>query len=199
MNKKTVMIASGATGLILTLGACGTETYEYQVSGIVETQQVDYECPGVDIAMDAVAFEAKPVPKKKPDGNSANDSEVKAKPTPKPSSSTTKPSSGSSKKGTPTAKSSPTASASKTGKTSKKPSNKGVKLNKKPEKPEKVKNGKVPKLKYTFKPKGCEAEYEIFVTDGSGNLYEQDVRKVDYDRCAQLRVKTKLFPGCTTS
>lgn len=150
VNKKTAVIASGIAGTILALSACGTGSYEYQVSGVVQAEQIDWDCPGEGIAMDAVAFVAKPT--KASDKKSA---------TPKPVK------------------------------------NKGVKLSKKPDKPERIKSGKVPGPKFKFAGDGCETEYEIFVLADDGYLYEQDVRKSDFDNCAQMRVKKKLFPLCT--
>ena len=59
VNKKTVKIASGAAGIILAVSACGTKTYDYDVSGVVQEQYLDYEdCPGVNLSMDTVAFVA---------------------------------------------------------------------------------------------------------------------------------------------
>lgn len=211
MNKKTVMIASGAAGLILTLSACGTETYEYQVSGTVQDQWLDYDCPGEDIAMDAVAFVAgtgkgsstggggkgtksdSKGSSKKDSGDGDKDKKGSDK---KKNEQSKKPSTGTASSGGSTggtSKSSPTAKAST--------KNKGVKLKSKPEKAEKIKNGKLPKPKYRFKPEGCDNEYEIFVLDANGDLYEQDVRKADYDKCLAAKVRSgqskKLFPLCT--
>lgn len=208
MNKKTVMIASGVVGLILATSACGDETYEYQVSGPVEGQQIDYDCPGEDIAMDAVAFVTggkKPGGTKKTESDSGDTSsdnksdtkKVEKKPqaqAPAVKPSTKSPSPTASKGAT----KAPTRAASATPSPVK---NKGIKLKSKPEKPEKLKTGKLPKLKYKFKPKGCETEYEVFVWGKGGYLYEQDVRKVDYDKCLAAKVKAgqkaKLFPLCT--
>lgn len=207
MNKKTVMIGSGALDLILGLGACGTETYEYQVSGEVLEQYVDYDCPGADLALDAVSFELRGGKggKKKSDSNSSDtdtDSgteqqaapQAKSTATAKAPTKTPKATTGtSSKGGTKSATPSPTP-------TVKKVSNKGVKLSKKPEKPEKLKGLVVPKPVYKVKPKGCETEYEIFVLSG-GKLYEQDVRKVDFDKCGRAPIPkgytNRLFPLCT--
>jgi hypothetical protein len=218
MNKKTVMIASGVVGLILASSACGSTTYSYDVSGLVEGQQVDYDCPGTDLSMDAVAFvsgkggSGGTGGKKKSDsGSSDGDSgsgdsgkkksdkkadtkkvdKAPAKGDQKANGSVAQPKTGTSANLTPSASTKPV----------KLRANKGVNLNDKPEKPEKLKSKKLPKVKYQFKPHGCKAEYEIFVWGKSGYLYEQDVRKVDYDKCLSAKVEkglsAKRFPICT--
>lgn len=213
VNKKTMTIVSGAATGILALSACGGGTYDYQISGLVQGQQVDYDCPN-DLSMDAVAFVAgnggggkKSSGKKssKSDDTSDSDSDTTSQQQKSAVSGTT---------ATKTPSKAPSASASQkpstgsgTSQRSATPSatpsvkNKGVKLDKKPEKPEKLKGKKLPKVKYKFKPDGCETEYEIFVLADDGNLYEQDVRKVDYDKCEAAKIpagkKNKLFPLCT--
>lgn len=73
------------------------------------------------------------------------------------------------------------------------PVSKGVKLKKKPDSAERV--SKVPTPKYRSKPRGCKVDdYELFIRS-NGSLYEQDVRKVDYDKC--LATKSARFPRCT--
>lgn len=223
VNKKTVKIASGAAGIILAVSACGTDTYDYEVSGLVQGQQVDYDCPGEDIAMGAVAFVSggnKGGNKgSKNSNNSSSSSDSDSSSSSSDGNKTQKQSklaSGTTSSKAPTkaptkAASTPASKAPSTGSgtsqrsssPSAKPSvkNKGVKLKEKPEKPEKLKGKKLPKLKYKFKPNGCETEYEIFVLADDGYLYEQDVRKVDYDNCVTAKIpagkKNKVFPLCT--
>lgn len=206
VNKKTVKIASGVVGLILGASACGGETYTYDVSGPVEGQQIDYDCPGTDLSMGAVAFIAgsgkgssggssgKKSDSKSPEDKKADDKKVEKRPqaqAPAVRPSTKSPS--------PTATKPATKAPSKA--PSKAPANKGVSLKSKPEKPERLKSKTLPKVKYRLKPKGCETEYEVFVWGKDGYLYEQDVRKVDYDKCLATKVKAgqkaKLFPLCT--
>jgi hypothetical protein len=187
MNKKTAAIASGATGLILTLGACSTATYQYTVSGRVQGQQITYDCPGEDVALDTVAFTA--------GGKKKNNNGVGAASPSRPPASN-KPS------GRNTGKSSSGTTASSTPKPSttaaKVKSNKGVTLSEKPEAPEMVKSGKVPSPPSRLNLRGCKVDdYEIFVLDGNGVLYEQDVRKVDYNKCNAYKGTIKLFPRCT--
>lgn len=186
VNKKTAMIASGIAGTILALSACGTGSYEYQVSDVVQAEQIDWDCPGEDIAMDAVAFVAKPTKpsktSKKSDSKKSDDKGDNKK---------------DSKKSSKSAKSGDTKTSDKKSATPKPVKNKGVKLSKKPDKPERIKSGKVPGPKFKFAGDGCETEYEIFVLADDGYLYEQDVRKSDFDNCEQMRVKKKLFPLCT--
>lgn len=174
VNKKTAMIVSGAAGIILTASACSGETHEYQISGLVQGQQIDYDCPGEDVAMDAVAF----VTGK---GGSSGGSGGRS-----------------------SSSSSNSNSDSDHGKKSSKPAapkNKGVKLEKKPEKPQKLKGLTIPKLLIPANLKGCEEEYEIFVLAKDGYLYEQDVREADYRKCEGAGIpagqKARLFPLCT--
>lgn len=221
VNKKTVKIASGAAGIILAVSACGTKTYDYEVSGLVQGQQVDYDCPN-ELSMDAVAFVTGKGGGSKGSKNSGSSSSSDSSDSDSSSSSnnntTTNNRQQQNRASGTTASKAPSSAASATA--SKAPStgsgttqrsasptatpsvkNKGVKLKKKPEKPEKLKSKKLPKLKYKFKPRGCETEYEIFVLANDGNLYEQDVRKVDYDNCLKAKIpagkKSKLFPLCT--
>lgn len=226
VNKKTVKIASGAAGIILAISACGTETYDYKVSGLVQGQQVDYDCPN-ELSMDAVAFVAGSKPsgggksgsKNSGSSSSSDSSDSDSSDSDSSSSSNTTTnnrqqqnrSSGTTNSKAPSkAASTPASEAPSTGSGTTRRSasptatpvkNKGVKLKEKPEKPEKLKGKKLPKLKYKFKPEGCETEYEIFVLADDDYLYEQDVRRVDYDKCLKAKVpagkKSKLFPLCT--
>lgn len=221
VNKKTVKIASGAAGIILAVSACGTETYDYEVSGLVQGQQVDYDCPN-ELSMDAVAFVTGKGGGSKGSKNSGSSSSSDSSDSDSSSSSNNNTTTNNRQQqnrasGTTTSKapssaaSAPASKAPSTGSGTTQRSasptatpsvkNKGVKLKKKPEKPEKLKGKKLPKLKYKFKPRGCETEYEIFVLANDGNLYEQDVRKVDYDNCLKAKIpagkKSKLFPLCT--
>jgi hypothetical protein len=218
VNKKTVVIASGAAGIILAVSACGTDTYDYEVSGLVQGQQVDYDCPN-ELSMDAVAFVTgkgggggRSSSKKSSSDSSSSDSSDSSDSSSTTtnrqqnrSSGTTASKAPSKAASTPASKAPSTSSG--TNQRSSSPSaappvkNKGVKLKKKPEKPQKLKGKKLPKVKYKFKPKGCETEYEIFVLADDGYLYEQDVRKADYDNCVKAKIpagkKNKLFPLCT--
>ena len=193
MNKKIAVITATVTGGILTLSACSKSDYSYEVSGIVQEQYVDYEdCPLDNLAMEHVGFSEASnggtgSSKKSDNGSSGKkaDGPVKKQDSPTKKASTAPSTSGGAGLGT-TAKPSAKPSA-------KAPSNKGVKLKSKPEKPERVKNiGKPAK-----KQKGCKEEYEIFVLANDGYTYEQDVRKVDYDKCLEAKVEPKLFPLCT--
>lgn len=189
VNKKTIAILAGSVVLPLGLVGCSEgsgKTYSYEVSGTVEAAHVDYECEG-DLAMEPAAFVAggtKPRPKKADPGGSSSDSD----------------SSGDAKKGE-SAKKDVAASKAPASKTpSKAPASAskapakpgGVKLSKKPDKPERVTKVKPPKYKH--KPKGCHEEYELYVKNREG-LFEQDVREVDYDRCSDKARES--FPACT--
>lgn len=197
-------IISGAATGILALSACTTETYEYEVSGIVQGQQIDYDCPGEDIALDTVAFEAGKgrgtgSGKKKKNADADDSGEQAA---PQGEKAVTKaPSKTPSKAPTATAGPNNGSKAVTPSPTAKKVSNKGVKLKSKPEKPERLKGLKIPKALYKAKPKGCETEYEIFVLANDGYLYEQDIRRADYESCEKAKIpvgeKAKVFPLCT--
>lgn len=82
----------------------------------------------------------------------------------------------------------------------KKVSNKGVKLKSKLEKLERLKGLKILKVLYKVKLKGCEIEYEIFVFVNDGYLYEQDIWCVDYESCEKVKIlvgeKVKVFLFC---
>jgi hypothetical protein len=197
MNKRTVAILGGTVGVILTLGGCGGTTYEYKVSGTVSGQHVDIDCPkskGV-LSMEAVSFDTgkNKSKKSKSKGSSATGSKS-AKPKSKVSKTAKTKTLGSTG-----SKASPKATTTKRP-TQKTIQNVGVLLSEKPDKPEKLKSLSVPREKYTAFRKGCEREYEIFVLSG-GHLYEQDVRKVDYNNCQRARAPKgriyKLFPLCT--
>lgn len=211
VNKKTVVILGGTVGLILGASGCASSTYEYQVSGDVVSQQIDYKCPKKTLSMEAVAFvtgkhkSTGSGSKKKSDSGSGKKDDSSGTVAKKDSSgsspkSTKTPSATPSKKGTDTGTGtsrSTTRTASAT--PSPKPlRNKGVTFSSKPDKPEKLRS--VPKV-ITWH-KGCKVDdYEIFVVDKKGNLYEQDVRRTDYNNCARAGIpkgkKYKLFPLCT--
>lgn len=194
VNKNMLVLASGTAVAVLGIAGCSqgsSETYRYEVSGTVESAQVDYECKG-DLNTDPIAFVAgrgggTGSSTRKSSGGSRSSSKAKA---------------GSSEARTPSARSTTPATAP-TGK-SKTPSsarataalkpNKGVSLSKKPDKPERVTKVKPPK--YKSKPKGCRNEYELFVRNKDG-LFEQDVRQVDYERCSDK--PRELFPACTSN
>jgi hypothetical protein len=195
MNKRTVAFLGGTVGVILTVGGCGGTTYEYQVSGTVSGQHLDVDCPkskkGV-LSMEAVSFDTgkhKTTTKTKKSKTGKSAKAPKGKPTKSPTPTATK-SAGS--------KTSPSATATRKP-TQKAVRNVGVSLSEKPDKPERLKGLGVPNEPYKFR-KGCKWEYEIFVLSG-GHLYEQDVRKVDYQKCQRARVPKgqiyKLFPLCT--
>lgn len=187
MNKKFRTIAAGATVGILALTGCTEDTYSYEVSGTVEARQIDYDCPNEDVAMDAVAFVAGK------GGTSGGGSRSGSGGSSGGSSGKSSGSTGKSGKGSgSTSTSGGTLGSSSTGKSTKTGS--GVKLKKKPAKPEKIKGGKVPKPLYAKKPKGCETEYELYIRNDDG-LFEQDVRREDYDNCTE----GEKFAACTES
>lgn len=195
-QKKTVVIASGVAAVALFATGCsGSDKYEYGVSGKVQSQQIDYDCPGENLSMEPVGFGEKTTggsggksssrsTTSDGDGN-GNAGKAKKEPSQKKDESDGGGTGGGSNSG-----------SNKVSKPSKK--NKGVKLSKKPDSPQKVKKAT---KSFDVKPKGCENEYEIFVLDKKGNLYEQDVRKIDYNKCLAAKVpsgeKAKLFPLCT--
>lgn len=191
MNQKNVAIASGVLALVLVTGCSGSEKYEYQVSGKVDSQQIDYDCPGENLAIEPVAFGDK--------GGTSSGNANRSKPVetkPKKAEDLGKTESGAGGTGgTSTIDADPRPVVRKT---SSRKTNKGVKLDKKPDSPQKVNKAK---KSYSLKPKGCTNEYEIFVLDEKGDLYEQDVRQVDYDKCLSAKIpsgqKAKLFPLCT--
>jgi hypothetical protein len=191
VNKKTIAVLTGTVILPLAAVGCSggsSKTYSYEVSGVVEAAQVDYECKG-DLDMEAASFvvgRAKPKPKKADSGDSSSDSgDNKQEEPAKKNVATPK---------APANKAPSKAPASRTpASRSKEPAKSGgVKLSKKPDKPERVTKIKPPKYKH--KPKGCHEEYELFVKNREG-LFEQDVRKVDYDNC--LDKARERFPACT--
>lgn len=166
MNKKMTVLTTGTCVLLLGLCGCKSDAYTYDVSGTVEGAQVDYEC-GEDPSLNMVAFNV-----------------LSARATKKPGSESGGNGSGSTSRrtGTPVPKAKPSKSPA------------GVKLDKKPEKPERINS--VPKSpKFTTPQKGCEVEYELFVRNDDG-LFEQDVREVDYTKCSD--VESEEFPACTS-
>lgn len=172
MNKKIAAIAAGAVITALPLSGCSNESYWYAISGVVEDGQVDHDCPDGG-PMEGVAFPVSTAP--------ANRSPARSNP------------------GSPTGKkaesikpvapppalrgSSRTASRKEAG---------GVKLTKRPEKPEQI--YRIPVIKHAKALKGCATEYELFVRNDAG-LFEQEVRQADYDKC--LDQKLESFPVCT--
>lgn len=165
MNKKTAVFAACTVSGVLALSGCSKPSYEYEMYGIVTSGQVDYDCPA-DVAMAAVGYVAGPKPKPNTNGSHSQEGPGK-KPTP--------------------SKRVPDSVIP-----AKKPSGKGVKLDEKPDKPERINT--IPAVKHSKKSKGCKAEYELFVENPDG-LFEQDVRKVDYDKC--MNEKREPFPACT--
>lgn len=181
VNKKTGVVVTGTAILSLVVMGCsggGSETYSYEVSGTVEAAQVDYECEG-DLALDPLSFAvagagSKPqtLRVRSADSDSSR-SDVAASASPR-------------RKGP--ARTTP--SKAPVGKTPAVP--KGVKLPKRPDKPERVTRVEPPAHK--SKPEGCEEEHELFIRNADG-LFEQDVREVDYDRCSDE--VSESFPACT--
>lgn len=196
MNKRTVTFLGGTVGAILALSACGGSTYQYGVSGQVLSQQVDIECPKTNLSMEAVSFDTG---KHKAKTGSGHKSSSKSKASKEPKAEKSKKASKSKGSKSTSPKTSPTTTATKRP-TQKSVRNVGVSLSKKPEKPEKLKGLGVPHQKNPKFRKGCEREYEIFILSG-GHLYEQDVRKVDYNNCQRAWAPKgqiyKLFPLCT--
>lgn len=198
MNKKTVAITSSAVAIAMALSACGTKSYSYDVSGTVEGQQVDYDCPGEDLAMSAVAFVTG---KSGSSGGSSSSSSGKSSSSSSGSSGGSKSGSGSSSQRQGSSSGSNSNSNSNSKSDPKPVKNKGVKLDKKPDRPERLKSMTLPRLLVPASLKGCEKEYEVFVLAKDGYLYEQDVREVDYRKCEDAKIpagqKAKLFPLCT--
>jgi hypothetical protein len=188
-QKKTVVIASGVVAVALLTGCSTSDKYEYSVSGKVHSQQVDYDCPGENLSMEPVGFGEK-------GGATGGGSSSSSSGGSRSSSNRSSNNDGGGSGGSGGGSNDSNSGSNKVSKPSK--SNKGVKLDKKPDSPQKVKKAK---KSFDVKPKGCENEYEIFVLDKKGNLYEQDVRKTDYDKCLSAKVpsgeKAKLFPLCT--
>ena len=178
MNKKNIVIVSGTVAALFTLSACGGDKYEYEAKGKVVANQIEWEdCDMEQLSMDLVSFSSKT------GGTSGGGGKGNSNSGSSKSNST----SGGSTSGD------STSGGSGGNVNVKKNENKGVKLSEKPSKPEKLK--KLPKLNVTSKGKGCEAEYELFVQEPDGDLWEQDVRKADYEKCiAQFK---QLFPACT--
>lgn len=57
-KKMLTLVGTPTVSVILTLSACGGGEggYEYEVEGTVRHHRVDYDCPGVDVALHPVAF-----------------------------------------------------------------------------------------------------------------------------------------------
>lgn len=186
VNQKTAVIASASVMAALLLTGCaGSTKHEYRVSGTVKAQQIDYDCSNENLSMEMVGFGDKGGAS----GRSGSSKSVKKSDRKSDSSDRSSGTSGGvGGSGMDNSISRPS-----------KPKNKGVKLDGKPDAPEKV--NKVPKAVFGSRSSGCDTEYEIFVTDQKGDLYEQDVRKVDYDQCLASKVpsgqRAKLFPLCT--
>lgn len=184
VNKKLCAIIAGTAVVSLGMSACGSgdKKYEYDVSGRVQAQHVDYDCED-DLDADPVAF----VAGKGRGGGSSGKKGSAARSVRKGSDASRPP-----RRSAPAASSvSKVPSAERSASKSAKPVG-GVQLSKKPAKPVRV--FKVSPPKYKVKPKGCETEYELFIKNDKG-LFEQDVREVDYSNC--LARKRDLFPECT--
>lgn len=182
-------IAGAVLGGALLVSGCKGDSYGYEVSGTVQEFLVDYDdCPG-SLSMEPVGFDAgshrsnfRSTDKKSDSSSSGSSRRPTATKTASPkSTSSPKAGQGAGSGSTATVKPSATKVS------------KGVKLSKKPDKPEKVNSVPKPAKKY----KGCKTEYEIYVLDAKGDLYEQDVRKVDFDTCQNAEGEPKSFPECT--
>jgi hypothetical protein len=169
VNKSALLFLVTTTAVTLSLSGCSNKTYGYEISGVIEAGQLDYDCPD-DPSMDPVGFAA-----------------ASNKPQKGPSSNP-RPIVGATSAAIPTTRATPAAPAASP---SVNPSRKTVKLPKKPGKPKRV--PAVPVAKHLTVPKGCEVDYELFVRNSDG-LFEQDVRQVDYNRC--LDAENKDFPAC---
>lgn len=199
MNKKALTFLGGTAGFIFALSACSGDTYEYTVSGDVVSQQIDYKCPKGTLSMEAVAFTTGK--HKSTRSGSSSDSGTASSPKPTKTSSNGAGRRATSPSPTPTRTASATSTATPVRTATPTPApvrNKGVTLSSKPDKAEKLRA--LPKALVWHK--GCKVDdYEIFVVDKKGDLYEQDVRKADYNNCARAGIpkgkKYKLFPLCT--
>jgi hypothetical protein len=195
MNKNLVTTATGI--VILALGAFGCQDsgkkYRYEVSGVVEAVQTDYEC-GEDLALEPAAFVAGKggggsSGKKSGTSGSGSNADGVQQGGDSGRVAATKPPNKKAEAPSPRRTSqSPATSRPNSGA----PQKSGVQLSKKPAKPKRV--TKIVPPKGSKRPEGCETEYEVFVRNSDG-LFEQDVRKVDYDHCSdQVR---EPFPACT--
>jgi hypothetical protein len=197
VNKNLVATATGI--VILALGAFGCQDsdkkYEYEVSGVVEAVQTDYEC-GEDLALEPAAF-----PAGKGKGSSGSRSKTSGSSSESGASSAQQGGGGgnvaaskppSRKTEAPLPHRTSKAPAASTARPNGDVHKSGVQLSKKPAKPKRV--TRIVPPKESKRPEGCETEYEVFVRNGDG-LFEQDVRKVDYIHCSdQVR---EQFPACT--
>lgn len=191
MKKKSSLILASTIGAMSLLVGCGADTYRYEVSGLVEERQIDQDCPGEDVAMEPIGFSAgRPKPKPRPVSSDTDSDTVEAPParTQAPRATRT-PSSAPTGSQNPTRTQNPTPTRSAP--TSRPVNNtKGVKLDKKPAKPVKV--PKFLKAALPLSLAGCKEEPELFIRNDDG-LFEQDVRRIDYDKC----LKGDPFPACT--
>lgn len=181
MKKKSGLVLASTIGAISMVVGCGADTYRYEVSGTVEERQIDYDCPGEDVAIEPVGFQAgRSKPKPKPKNNTSDDASSADSPTAAP------------KTERPSRTSAPIAAPTRTGSPTKAPKGgtKGVELKEKPAKP--VKIPKFLKAAIPISLVGCKEEPELFVRNADG-LFEQDVRREDFDKC----LKGDVFPACT--
>lgn len=208
-NFRRAVLAGIGSGAALTLvAACsGSGSYGYEVSGVVEAAQVDYDCPR-NLSMEPVGFvtgkhrrttSSTGGSKSSSSSNSSSQSgsvdlgkavtqKTSTPKAPAPRASTPKSRGGAVRQGG-------GSIASKAPTTTKSPTRKGVVLSKKPDAPERI--SKVPALKYRYKPRGCKVDdYELFVRNNDG-LFEQDVRHADYINCTDR--KRMPFPACTAN
>lgn len=176
MNKKIAAITVGAVVAVLPVSGCANEAYWYAISGTVEAGQIDYDCPA-SRSMEGAAFAV---------GTSQPKMATNRAPA-KPNSGTH-----SGKKTAPPKPLAPSAAPSRTSGATLTKETGGVKLTKKPDKPELI--YRVPAVKHSKAQKGCTVEYELFVRNDDG-LFEQGVRQADYDKC--LDQKLESFPACT--
>lgn len=176
-NRKASLLAGALSGTILILSACADEeSHEYAVRGPVKHRQIDYDCPGEDVALAPVAFaKTGGASGARSGGSGPSNSKPRVN---RPADDAGDPSTGGGtrSRGTPAER-----RAVHPG---------GVKLDKKPKKPTKVADF-TPSV-HVAVPKGCATEYELFIT-ADGALWEQDVRREDYVRCQE----GETFPACT--
>lgn len=190
MKKKSSLILASTIGAISLVAGCAGDSYRYEVSGVVEARQIDYDCPGEDVAMAPIGFQAAVAGRPKPPPRSNTSTSDTPDTAEAPRSSNRTPSTAPSKAASSApGRSAPASSAPvRTERPVKK--SKGVKLDKKPAKPVKV--PKFLKAALPLSLAGCKEEPELFIRNADG-LFEQDVRRVDYDRCPEK----SDFPACT--
>jgi hypothetical protein len=165
---RVIVAGIGAASLVLTSSACSGSAYEYDISGVVQSGQIDYDCPR-HLSMEDMGFITGSGDGKSPSKRSSSSSSSRR------SKSTKK-----------ADRAGPEVRVKSSPKS-------GARLSKKPDKPQRITG--IPKPRYVKKPRGCAVDdYELYILNGD-DLYEQDVRRVDYDKC--LDTKHEHFPRCT--